>query len=255
MRHPIGARHRPVVLIQTARITDRKGLQQGRIVTVVHSRRDTSRYRIAHAVDAPWRAGQPGVCRVITHVAGGDDAALQRGALAIRATRVKQAARSLQAQQQTPAGAWIQRWRILIPGHRDASVQRQRLSIETGLLHLQGEAGGVGARQGQVDEVADDRKVQPFHRARQARIHRLRPTPQCPANAQQEAGKPTRSRKTPGQHQRRQGQQQHVPARRQCGKPLHQQHAEQQRCRCRYCRGHRCHSRHLAPLRPGWDRG
>ena len=78
-------------------------------VRITHARRDATGDGIAHAIDTPVRASHEGIAGIVAHIASGDDAALQRRALAVGHAGMEQAAWPCQPQPQLPAGTWLQR--------------------------------------------------------------------------------------------------------------------------------------------------
>ena len=240
--------HRPVLLVEATRVADREGAQQRGIVRVMHARGDAAGDRRARAVHAPARTREAAIAFILAYVAGGDDAALQRRALAVGAAGVEQRARALQTQQQAPTRARRERRRALVPRHGEQAVQGQRPAVQLGAFDPQGEAAGIGTRQRQSVETADDEHVAAFQRARQPGLHRLRAAPQRPGDTQRQGAQPAPARTTPRPGQRQHDERQADPHRRQARPRLHQQHACQQGQRHR----DRPVSRHAASPVPSW---
>ncbi len=228
VRDAVRARDIPVMLVKPARIADRECLQQVCIVRIGDPRGDAARDRGAQPIDT-CTTTEPSIVAVVAHVAGRDDATLEREPLEVETTRIDDAAWPLEAQAQLPAPAWIgQRLAQVVPGDAHATAQRQFDAVERRAFDAQRETPCVDAASRQLVEYADDVEVAAFQRARQACVERRIRSPCTPRETDQHERREAPARPAPKEQPRREHAHARQPDRRQARQALHREHAEQQ---------------------------
>ena len=230
-----GAQDLPVRIVQRPRVAQRQGAHEaGRVAG--YFPRDALRHGIAPGVDPAGRCQFPGQGRM-ADVTGRRDTLRHRMAFGIHPAGIGQSPRRTHAHVQPPAFARTEP--CAGPGHLGTEVvvprqsdqfpaQRRRLCV--GIVHPQQEPRAPGLRFRQAHHASTDDDIAPLPGRRQLRTEAPRGMQAGPGRARQHRPRPAPTCAcAPATYPCDQSEPQNGD-RRQCRRPQHSHHAQQDRC-------------------------